>query len=251
MPIAQLRHEGKGGWALFFGDRNGKWVMYFDLDPKQPVDLLINELEEDPTWLAHTGSLGARCKSCWSPAQRRGEAFEPRSRRPHLSPQQTPADLEDEVVEFRKAVASDGFDAGAGTIAYHLAERHGTSPSASTIWRILQRWGFVGDEPHKRPRSSFIRFMADLPTSGGRPTSPMSTSPAGRRSRWVLNHWTTIPGCWWAPMPGSTFKAADVVTWFKEGRRPPMGTPASYLTDNAAVFTVPIGASAGRRSSVS
>lgn len=49
MAIAQLRYEGDGEWTLYFGDRNGKWVMYFDLDPKQPVDVLINELKDDPT----------------------------------------------------------------------------------------------------------------------------------------------------------------------------------------------------------
>ena len=49
MPIAQLRYEGDGTWTLYFGDRYGKWTMYFDLDPKQPVDVIIHELEEDPT----------------------------------------------------------------------------------------------------------------------------------------------------------------------------------------------------------
>jgi hypothetical protein len=49
MPIAQLRYEGDGEWTLYFGDRYGKWTMYFDLDPKQPVDTIIKELEEDPT----------------------------------------------------------------------------------------------------------------------------------------------------------------------------------------------------------
>jgi hypothetical protein len=49
------------------------------------------------------------------------------------------------------------------TIVYHLATHHGTSPSVATIWRILSRRGFVTPQPHKRPRSSFVRFEADLP----------------------------------------------------------------------------------------
>lgn len=49
MPIAQLRYHGDGNWTLYFGDRNGKWVRYFDLDPSQPIDVLIDELEDDPT----------------------------------------------------------------------------------------------------------------------------------------------------------------------------------------------------------
>ena len=49
MPIAQLRYEGDGAWSLYCGDRYGKWTMYFDLDANQPVDVVINELETDPT----------------------------------------------------------------------------------------------------------------------------------------------------------------------------------------------------------
>jgi hypothetical protein len=52
-PIAQFRYDGDGDgdgkWTLYFGDHNGKWVLYFDLDPKQPIHVLINELEDDPT----------------------------------------------------------------------------------------------------------------------------------------------------------------------------------------------------------
>ena len=36
-------------------------------------------------------------------------------------------------------------------------------PSTSTIWRILKRRGFIQAQPHKRPKSSFVRFEAQLP----------------------------------------------------------------------------------------
>lgn len=49
MPIAQLRYDGNGLWTLYFGDRYGKWTMYFDLEPAQPIDVIITELDEDPT----------------------------------------------------------------------------------------------------------------------------------------------------------------------------------------------------------
>jgi hypothetical protein len=49
MPIAQIRYEGGGLWSLYFGDRYGKWTEYFDLEPSQPIDVIIAELEEDPT----------------------------------------------------------------------------------------------------------------------------------------------------------------------------------------------------------
>jgi hypothetical protein len=50
-PIAQLRYEGDGLWTLFFADRNGEWVRFPELEPMQPVAVLIKELEEDSTCL--------------------------------------------------------------------------------------------------------------------------------------------------------------------------------------------------------
>jgi len=87
----------------------------------------------------------------------------PRSRRPHTSPARTPPEVEDEILELRKDLLDKGLDAGAHTIAAHLERRHGRAPSVSTIWRILSRRGFVSPQPQKRPRSSFIRFEADMP----------------------------------------------------------------------------------------
>ena len=54
---------------------------------------------------------------------------------------------------LRRELASQGHDAGAETIAYHLAEHHQEVPSVSTIWRILRREGLVVPQPQKRPRS--------------------------------------------------------------------------------------------------
>ena len=42
-------------------------------------------------------------------------------------------------------------------------QRHTVVPSVSTIWRVLRRRGFVTPQPHKRPRSSWVRFEAQLP----------------------------------------------------------------------------------------
>lgn len=44
---------------------------------------------------------------------------------------------------WRKKLAEQGLDAGAATIAAHLATEHPTPPSTATIWRILSRRGFV------------------------------------------------------------------------------------------------------------
>ena len=87
----------------------------------------------------------------------------PRSRRPKTSPTKIYDLYEDEIVALRKELLDGGFDAGAATIAFHLAQRHAVVPSVSSIWRVLRSRGFVIPEPHKRPRSSYVRFVADLP----------------------------------------------------------------------------------------
>ena len=91
------------------------------------------------------------------------EAIEPRSRAPKRVPRRTTPELEEEVVALRKELSDLGVDAGAQTIHYHLARRHERVPSVSTIWRVLRRRGFVIPQPHKRPRSSWVRFQAQLP----------------------------------------------------------------------------------------
>ncbi|HEX4402059.1 MAG TPA: IS481 family transposase [Galbitalea sp.] len=91
------------------------------------------------------------------------EAIEPRSRRPHTSPTRTSAELEEAILGLRRSLQAAGYDAGPHTIAAHLEREHGTSPAVSTIWKVLTRHGLVIAEPRKRPRSSYLRFEADLP----------------------------------------------------------------------------------------
>ena len=89
--------------------------------------------------------------------------LEPRSRRPHRSPTRIADVYEDEIVALHKALADDGLDAGAATIHFHLAQRYSRPPSVSTVFRVLKARGFVTLSPQKRPKSSFKRFVADLP----------------------------------------------------------------------------------------
>jgi transposase InsO family protein len=91
------------------------------------------------------------------------DAIAPRSRAAKRIPHRTPDGIEDEILRLRKELTELGVDAGALTIHYHLGRRHAKVPSVSTIWRVLRRRGFVVPEPHKRPRSSWIRFEAMLP----------------------------------------------------------------------------------------
>lgn len=161
--------------------------------------------------------------------------LEPRSGRPLTSPQRTVQELEDEVVALRKDLDRDGHEAGAATIAFHLQQRHGDSPAVSTIWRILSARGFVTPQPHKRPKSSYIRLAAEQPNE-----------------RWQLDitHWTLCDGTDTEILNllddhsrlciGSdtlrVFKARDVDDSFGKAVAS-YGDPASMLSDNGAVFT--------------
>ena len=90
-------------------------------------------------------------------------AFEPRSRRPNTSPSRTDAAVVELICQLRRQLTAAGLDAGPDTIRWHLARHHGIEVSASTIRRHLVAAGLVVPEPRKRPRSSYVRFQADLP----------------------------------------------------------------------------------------
>jgi transposase InsO family protein len=83
----------------------------------------------------------------------------PRSSRPLSSPKRTAAGIEELVVQLRRELIRQGWDAGARSIHARLA-RTGIEglPTARTVHRILARAGAVEAQPAKRPRSSFKRF---------------------------------------------------------------------------------------------
>src|SRR5690348_4406011 len=91
------------------------------------------------------------------------QALAPRSRRPHSSPTQISSEVQARILELRDELAAAGYDAGPQTLAHHLAGQLSQVPSVTTIWRILKRHGRVTPQPHKKPRSSYIRFEAKLP----------------------------------------------------------------------------------------
>lgn len=90
-------------------------------------------------------------------------AFDPRSRRPRTSPNATPPEVTELIIERRRTLTSQGLDAGAETIHWHLQRRHNVAVSPATIRRVLHRAGLIKPAPKKRPKSSYIRFQADLP----------------------------------------------------------------------------------------
>ena len=96
--------------------------------------------------------------------QAEGEAaFEPRSRRPKTSPTAISPDTAELIIRLRKELAGQGLDAGPQTIAWHLERHHRVKVSSATVSRCLARRGLVTPDPPKRPKSSYIRFEADMP----------------------------------------------------------------------------------------
>jgi transposase InsO family protein len=167
------------------------------------------------------------------------EALTARSRRPRSSPTRVPTAMEDEVVALRKALAEDGLDAGAHTIHYHLLCRHRrrrkSVPSVATIWRVLSRRGFVVPQPHKRPRSSWKRFQAELPNECWQADTTHWALADGTDVE-VLNVLDDHSRLLVASRAFETTKAADVVETFHLAAAR-HGLPASMLTDNGAIFT--------------
>src|SRR5262245_41912618 len=84
------------------------------------------------------------------------------SRAPHRVANRTPVEVENEIVALRKELVERGFDAGAETIWFEFGRRHPKSwvPSASTIYRVLERRGFIVPEPRKAPKHAGRRFQA-------------------------------------------------------------------------------------------
>lgn len=91
------------------------------------------------------------------------DAVAKQSTRPRRSPRATPPETVERVIEMRRQLESAGLDAGPITIGHLLRAETGASPSASTIHQILTRAGLVSPQPRKRPRSSYLRFEAELP----------------------------------------------------------------------------------------
>jgi transposase InsO family protein len=165
-----------------------------------------------------------------------GEAgLELRSRRPHRSPTRIADVHEEAIVALRKELTDAGFDAGAATIHYHLSKRQAEVPSTSTIWRVLRARGFVTPQPHKRPKSSYRRFVAELPNECWQADVTHVATAAGAFLE-VLNIIDDHSRLCVESRAFITTRSPDVVrALHRAGER--FGYPESFLTDNGAIFT--------------
>jgi transposase InsO family protein len=172
-------------------------------------------------------------------------AFEPRSRRPHTSPRTTPPGTVELVLRLRKQLSESGLDAGADTIGWHLAHRHRITLSRATIHRILTRAGQVIPEPAKRPKASYLRFVAEMPNETWQSDFThyrLATGADTEIITWLDDHsrlalhvsaHRRVTG----PIVLATFRQAV-------DRH---GCPASTLTDNGLVYTTRFAGGRGGR----
>jgi transposase InsO family protein len=163
------------------------------------------------------------------------EAIGPRSRAPRRIPHRTPDEVEEEIVALRKELSDQGLDAGAETIHHHLGLRHTHVPSVSTIWRVLRRRGFVTPQPHKRPRSSWIRFEARLPNECWQSDVTHWRLADGTEAE-IVNFIDDHSRLAVASRVLSSATAPKVLEVFRDAGAC-WGLPAALLTDNGCVYT--------------
>jgi transposase InsO family protein len=175
-------------------------------------------------------------------------AFEPRSRRPLTSPNAiSPATVE-LIVRLRKELAGQGLDAGPHTICWHLEHHHRVKASPATVSRHLARQGLVTPDPSKRPRSSYLRFAAEMPNecwqadfthwklAGGQETEILTWLDDHSRFALSVTAHRRVTG----PAVLAAFRAACELH----------GVPASTLTDNGMVFTTRLSGGKGGRNAL-
>lgn len=173
------------------------------------------------------------------------DGLAPRSRGPKSRPGTTSTAVRERVVQLRRQLTSSGADAGPETIAWHLEREGMRAPSTSTIRRILHAHGLVVPEPKKRPKSSYVRFEADLPNGCWQADITHWHLSDGTRveildflddhSRYLLH------------LRASAAYSGPMVVAALQELIDTHGLPASTLTDNGLVFTARLAGRKGGR----
>jgi transposase InsO family protein len=204
----------------------GRYLVEAHLREGRPVAELATAHGVHPSWIYR---LVARYRA-------EGDAgLIPRSRRPKTSPTALSHELENEIVLLRKQLDENGLDAGAQTIHWHLARRHPTVPSVSSIMRVLRRRGCVTPQPKKRPKSSYIRFEAELPNECWQSDMTHWTLANDTHVE-IVNFIDDHSRLCIASVAVPVTRATDVAEIFTTAIER-HGAPASVLTDNGCIYT--------------
>jgi transposase InsO family protein len=163
-------------------------------------------------------------------------AFEPRSRRPRTSPNRTSPEVVELIVNLRTRLAAEGLDAGPATIAWHLHTHHDITMSTATIRRRLLDAGLITPEPRKRPKSSYIRFAAELPNETWQ--SDFTHWRLADRTDTEILTWLDDHARYALSVTAHHHVTGPIVvdTFLETANN--HGLPASVLTDNGLVYTV-------------
>jgi transposase InsO family protein len=171
-------------------------------------------------------------------------AFEPHSRRPRRSPTATDPTVVERILNLRVELTAKGLDAGPATIAWHL-DAVGVTVSAATIRRRLLAAGLIVAEPKKRPRSSYVRFQADLPNECWQSDFTHWRLADGTDSE-ILT-WLDDHARYALSVTAHRHITGPIVTGTFQHTAAEQGYPASVLTDNALVYTTRFAGGRGGR----
>ena len=162
-------------------------------------------------------------------------ALEPESKRPKTHPQQTDKQTADLIKDLRVSLTSQGLDAGATTIAWHLNQKGIKTPAISTIWRILKNAQLVQPQPKKKPHAYTKRFEALQPNETWQSDFThwqLANGTDIEILNWLDDHSRYLLSCKaFKPVTG-----VNVVETFKDCANT-YGLPQSTLTDNGSVYT--------------
>lgn len=100
-----------------------------------------------------------------SVAEGQAAALEPRGRRPRTSPWRLSDDVRRRAIGVRAALESSGLDHGPISVHEKMRSLGMEVPSVASLARIFRDAGVARNEPRKKPRASFRRFVYPAPNA--------------------------------------------------------------------------------------
>ncbi|GAA1497596.1 hypothetical protein GCM10009628_26000 [Paeniglutamicibacter kerguelensis] len=92
-------------------------------------------------------------------------ALEPRSRRPKSSPTRLTEERKQESLNVRAALESSGLDHGPISVHDKMMALGMQAPSPASLARIFREKNVARNEPRKKPRASYRRFVYPAPNA--------------------------------------------------------------------------------------